>query len=411
MNLTLFAAIATLCGQPATPAAPPKSDKTETLRYFEVPLRGEVGKEITAPGVRDAIKAAALKKADCVVFVIDTPGGRVSDAQAIAEVMDSERAGMKYYALVNRAISAAVWPLSRMDGVFFAPGGAAGAAVAFTHSAKTGQYEVDAKFNAAMAADISTEAESHGQAGAVYRAMMIQAATLYRWRGESGRTVLGERPPPDAKEAVELDGPSTVLAWTTLQASEAGFGKMTTSAQASSLGPLLNTKEWVSVGDGTQQMTRAKKELERVVNEVTKAKEQIETSRKAVVTAAERAAAQVPVARKADPKNIQLYYRDTGTLTADSQTKWRQASDAATEAWNMELGLLEGILRAERKAATAVDEYNKAAAREMAARLYKDKYEDLKLDPVKHGIDVNGIGKEASDTLARIKSERSKARV
>lgn len=122
------------------------------VTYFEVPLKGEVGKEITAPGVRDAIKAAAGKKATCIVFILDTPGGRVADADLIAQVMDRERGGLKYYAIVNKAISAAVWPLSRMDRVFLAPGSATGAAVAFSVSGRSGSAEVDAKMNAALTA-------------------------------------------------------------------------------------------------------------------------------------------------------------------------------------------------------------------------------------------------------------------
>lgn len=411
MILTMLAAGLALCGQPTTPATPAAAPKVESLRYFEVPLKGEVGKEITAPGVKEAIKAALLKKADCVVFVIETPGGRVIDADAIADVMDHERAGLKFYAVIRRAISAGIWPLSRMDGIFFAPGGAAGAAVAFKYSSNTGQFEVDAKFNAAHAADVSAAAELHGQPGCVYRAMMVQNATLFRWRGEDGKVKLGETAPPGAKEVVELDNSSSVLAWTTQQAVETGFGTMMKSGEVSSLGPLLQVKEWVSVGDGTPQMTRFKNEIERAVNDVKRTQDQIETTRKAIVTAAERVVSQAAIARKADPRNIQVFYRDTGTFTPESQTKWRQASDAAIDAWNAVLGLLEDLQRAERKAALAVDEYNKAVNKEFAARLYKDKPEPLKLDPVDHGINEPLARKEASDILARVRTERSKNRV
>src|SRR5215468_11222453 len=101
MTATLCLLVAALA-QPPAPKADPKSDVT---LYFTVPLKGTFGEEITAPGVRDAIRAAKTKKAAAVVFAFDTPGGRVADAQAIAAVMDKERGELKYYAVITRAIS------------------------------------------------------------------------------------------------------------------------------------------------------------------------------------------------------------------------------------------------------------------------------------------------------------------
>jgi membrane-bound ClpP family serine protease len=191
--------------QPAQPAA------DNSARFLEVPLRGVFGAEITAPGIRDAIRAAKSKKAAAVVFTFDTPGGRVLDADAIAAVMDAERsapggADLKYYALITQAFSASVWPLSRCDRIFFAPGAAAGAAVAFRESAKTGNIEVDAKFNAAMAASVSAAAESHGQSGVIYRAMMLKDARLFGYKDASGEYHLSDQPPAsDAKDIEEID--------------------------------------------------------------------------------------------------------------------------------------------------------------------------------------------------------------
>ena len=99
-----------------------------TMKYLAVPMSGAVGTEITARGVRNAVRAAKQKKADAVVFVIDTNGGRVADAEAIANVLDEERGNLRYYSIVVKTFSAGVWTLARSDQIFFAPGGPTGAA-------------------------------------------------------------------------------------------------------------------------------------------------------------------------------------------------------------------------------------------------------------------------------------------
>jgi hypothetical protein len=298
-----------------------------------------------------------------------------------------------------------------MDQIFFVPGGAAGAAVAYTIDEKTGSTEVDAKFNAAKSALVSAAAESHGQPGCVYRAMIVQEATLFRWKGADGKVMLGERAPAGASDAVELDTPKTVLAWTTEQAAQAGFGTMMTSSDVASLGPLLHASEWVSVGDGNPQMLRAQHDIERLAKDGESAEAQIKTTREKVLTAANRIVAEVKIAKDADPKKIQIFYRENGTLTPDSMTRWRQASETALAKWSNVLALIEDLQRAERKAAATVDEYNRARAKEFAARLYDQKWPDLKVDPVDHGIDIPVLQKEISDTKTRIHNDRNRNKV
>lgn len=340
------AAALALPAQPTQPPLPASSTASPGSHYLSVPLRGEIGKEITAPGVREAIRAAKAKHCDCIVFEIDTPGGRVADADAIARVMDSERAGLKYYAIITRAISAAVWPLSRMDRIFFAPGAAAGAAVAFTYHESTGQYEVDAKFNAAMAAEVSGAAESHGQSGAVYRAMMLKDARLFRWKGKDGSVALASERPSDQPSAEEIDSDQTVLAWTSEQAAANGFGTIMPAKDAASLGPLLSAKEWSPCPDpGAQPMTKGKSEVDRAAAATQKAIDRIKDSRDAIITTANHVAAQVKAAQAADPaKTVHVYYREnSGVLTAESQVKWRDQSDTAVRAWNDVQALLSDL--------------------------------------------------------------------
>lgn len=383
-------------------------------RYLEVPLRGEVGKEITAPGVRDAIRQAKSRRAGAVVFIIDTPGGRVADAAAIAAVMDQEHAGLQYHAVVVQAISAAVWPLSRCDHIFFSPAAAAGAAVAYSESASTGQVEVDAKFNAAIAAEIAAMADSRGQPGCVYRAMMLADARLFRWTDHGAPKLASEPPTPAPPDLQELDSKSTVLAWTARQAADSGFGTLLPSASPSAIGPVLSIADWTSAGDpAAQVMARAAADIARKSAETAKARESIDSTRKEVLALAEQTAAQAKRARDADPATaITVYFRDSsGMLTSESQIKWRTQSDAAIREWNILQSALTDLQRAQTRASNAVEDYNKARARESQARLYSDKPQPLKLDPIDHGLDIPALRREAADTTARLAAQRVRSRL
>ena len=403
-------ALATLVlTQPPAPAADPKA--AEGTLYLVVPLKGVFGQEITAPGIRDAIRAAKAKKASAVVLTLDSPGGRVADADAIAAVMDKERGDLKYYAVVTRAISASMWPLSRCDSIFFAPGAAAGAAVAFSIDSKSGNAEVDAKFNAAKAAMVSGAAESHGQSGAAYRAMMIKDAKLFGWSDAKGEYHLGDAAPPDAKDIEQLDSENTVLAWTAEQAVKYHFGKVLPSADPAAIGDVLREANWRSAGDGgPQAMSRWAKEIERKAKDTEKALENIKTTREAIAGTADRAQRQAKVAEAADPGAgaIKIYYTGSGTFTPATQTLWRDQTDKAINEWRLVQSLLADLDRAERRAAQAVDDFNKARDREFQARLITEKPEPLKVEPFDHGLDVPMFKKLVGDAIDKLNASRMK---
>lgn len=314
--------------------ATPGGGVDTTTFFLEVPLKGTFGEQITAPGVREAIRAAKTRKAAAIVFTFDTPGGRVVDANAIAAVMDAERADLKYYALITRAISAAVWPLSRCDRVFFAPGAASGAAVAFYESAKTGNLEVDAKFNAALAARVAAAAESHNQSGAVYRAMMLKDARLFGFKDASGTLQLTDQPPsPDAKDVEEIDTAATVLAWTTEQAAKYHFGLPAPSADPASLGPPLGADSWQGLGNvGNDSMKRSSKEVERKAKATERAESKIKEAREHVVEIAKRIVDQTKAAEGSEPDKggMTIYYKEgSGAFTPETQIRWRNQTDTA----------------------------------------------------------------------------------
>jgi len=235
------------CIAQETPASKAPSEAPAVAStYLEVPLVGEVGKEIIAPAVREALKVAKTRKINWIVFKIDTPGGRVADAQAIAKVLLADHPGVTYIAMIQRSMSAGAWITSACDRLFFVSGGDAGAAVAFSIKQDTGSVDVDAKFNAAIASKLASTAEQHGQPGAIYRAMVLRDERLYSWHDDKGGIKLGNQPPdgPPPKDLKEIDTPETVLSLTTKQAVEFGWGKEVTSNDAAALGALLGVDGW-----------------------------------------------------------------------------------------------------------------------------------------------------------------------
>jgi hypothetical protein len=387
----------------------PASAQAQEGGYFEIPLKGEFGKEITALGIRDGMRAARSHKASAVVFVFDTPGGAVADAEAIAATIDKERGDkkgpqLKVYSVIHRAISASVWPLSHSDRIFFEPGAAAGAAVAFHWDLDTGNAEVNAKFNAAVSAEVAGAAEAHGQPGCVYRAMMIKEARLFAWPLPGGGYKLSDtKPDADVKGVVEIDSDQTVLAWTSEQAQKYGFGTIMPTSDLASLGPLLKSENWAPCGkDGASLMNRAFKDIERKKNDAEKAKEAIISHREAVVQAAERISAMADAADSSEPSKV-LGNRTTG---ASAQIAWRNQSDKAIQNWNTVLSLLSDLERNERAAEQSVTDYNNARAKEYQARQYTEKYEPVKLEPIDKKLDVKLVRKYAQEAVSRLSAAR-----
>jgi hypothetical protein len=390
----------------------PGDPASNAVRYLAVPLKGAVGQEITARGVRDAIRLARRARVQVVVFVIETDGGRVADAEAIVRVMEEERGELQYISVVSRALSAGIWPLSRSDHIFFEPGATAGAATAY--SVSTGSIAVDAKLNAALAARLASAAESRGQSGCVYRAMVLMEATLHQWRDGDGRVhVSGKAPPAGAIDPVEVVAASAVLALTSKQAAAIGFGVELPSKDLGAIGGLIGAPRWESAGTvGGGPMRAAQREIERRQKEVADAERRLIEAREQVIELARLVPKLASAADKADPGRITVYYREgSGVLTAESQLRWRQQTDEAVARWNDVLAGLSRLKSAERSAERALDQFNAALVREAETRLYSEMPEPLELAPVNHGLDIATLQREAEKKKESLLARRVRTNV
>ena len=92
--------------QPSTQPSSQPSSQPEATKYYVIEIRGEIGKDVQKESLQLALKDARAKKADCVVFHIDSPGGSVTETEAIVDLM-GEVHGQKRIALVAKALSSA----------------------------------------------------------------------------------------------------------------------------------------------------------------------------------------------------------------------------------------------------------------------------------------------------------------
>lgn len=171
----------------ASTASAPKSDANNDARWKElvadedayliVPLAGEVLPRWTDT-VKIALDRAAQAGVKHVVFVIDSPGGLVDEAESLAKLLQERDAQFETYAVVRRGISASIWPMFSCDHIYVTRGAMVGGALTFRVGA-TGAAQVDDKMNSVYAAHVASIAERKGHPAALARGMMLPDAQVY----------------------------------------------------------------------------------------------------------------------------------------------------------------------------------------------------------------------------------------
>jgi hypothetical protein len=412
--ILMFAAMAPLShGQQEAPApdleTAPGPERLE-VRYLEVPLTGGVGEEITAPGVRAAITHAKSRRATHIIFVIDTPGGRVDDANAIARILDEHRGDLKYIVVVKQCLSAGVWIMSRADEIFFTPQSTAGAAVAFKRSANTGSAEVDAKFNSALAASLAAAASERGQSPAVYRAMMIMDACLFAVTDAQGNLSLTDTR-PQAGTFREIDSALSVLSLTAGLAAEIGFAQTLPSADIRSIAQIHGWDMQAVAPAATAQVQQGARMVKQRVEERERAEEAASAAAK---RAAELLALVQPAVAKAgaaDPARHRYYVRETGVFTPESQKDWRRRTDEAVARWNDVINLTGEINKETARYERATEDINKSLVREHETRLYDKKPDPIDFPEPEFKLQIKEIARTANENKNKLLASRNKNRL
>ncbi len=227
--------------------------------YLEIPLQGTFGEDIYPKGVGEALLWASDNGVTDIVFRIESPGGAVWVAERIVELMNEQRGDLTYHALIERSISASIWPSFACETISMAPRSDFGGAVAFRMDAATGSAEVDMKMNSIRMADVVTEAEENGHSGPVVRAMMISDQELYAVlpAGESEWELRGSEPIDKSRydDYEALDSGESILTLTANQAERFGIAPKLKSERADALRERLGIEVWDDAGPAGYELT------------------------------------------------------------------------------------------------------------------------------------------------------------
>ena len=321
-------------------AAPPDKDSQVTL-YMEVPIVGEFGKDVLPEGVKHCLEYCAQNaNIKHVVFRIKSAGGEVKAADDIQGLMKKYEGRFKYHALIEQAMSVAVWVVFCCDTIHMADGSSVGGAAPVPQK-PTGVASVDAKLTAGTAALLAATAMAKNHSPVLAKALIAPEAEAYAWL-DSGKVSISEVRPQGVSsgDLIVADTPNTLLAMTQDQAVRAGFAKPVQGG-SDALGASLGLPGWRKASTYTESaMLRTKLNREKAEAELAAAIRR-NTERTATVVAFIKS--NLAEAAANDPSRFRYTYDvTTGYLTADSAQRWTKQTDLAVAAWRrVQSGLVE----------------------------------------------------------------------
>ncbi len=192
-------------------------------RYAVLDASGDFGTHLVHSAFNSAINAARNEQVDTLIINIDSKGGLLEDAEEIARLMKAND-DITYVVVVDQAIGASVWITASADYLLFSRSGAQGAAVAFHADFSRDSLDAEAQLNSAHAGIVAAIAESNGQPGEVYRAMIDPSASLWTYTDKSGMVVYDQNTFVSKQNAKQWDDAITVLTLTPNEAVELGLG-------------------------------------------------------------------------------------------------------------------------------------------------------------------------------------------
>ncbi len=325
--------------RPARPASrQPTGARAGETMFLEIPIEGTFGEDIIPIGVANALDGAKRRGVREIVFRINSNGGFVWAAEDIAKILDERAADFTYHAVIEKAISASIWVALSCETMHMAPGSTIGAAVVFSVDESTGEAEVDAKMNSAIAGGLAARAEKNGHNPDVVRAMVLGASELWEWVDESGEVRVGAAVPKGvrASDSKKIDDAKSVLTLTAEDAVRLGFARPIETASGVALAAALGAEGWRSGGTtGRTEMERAKAKAGTLFDKFRRLNSGLGAS--------------IDAAQSADPYSYNDYFVDYGgNLTDSSRRNWQSRTDEAINAWNRVRATLVEMERLER---------------------------------------------------------------
>lgn len=209
------------------PTTSPSSALRSDLKvngYIVIPIAGTFGREVDPNFIGNMIASAKPLGAKHIVFLVDSPGGSVQAAEAIAAIMAKYRKedSLQYHAFImNRALSATISLVFGCDTIHLKNDATLGAAVSFVRTG-SGSALVDAKMNSAWAASVVAIAESRGHSPVLIRAMIEEGAAAYAIKQKDGSYTFTNKPPRNSEVFDTLANGSTILTLTGKEAIKYG---------------------------------------------------------------------------------------------------------------------------------------------------------------------------------------------
>lgn len=320
--------------------------------YFEIPVMGVIGLEVTAKGLGDALAAARAAKASHVVLLFDSPGGLISECEQIIDVMDQNR-DLNTIAYVKTAYSAACVVAVTCKTIIMYPTGQIGAAVPYRATPSGTPIEVNEKMTSAFRARARSAAAIGGHDSELLMGMIDTKMELYATQGPLGPSI-SEQTGPDATLIKAKD---KILTLTAEEATRYGLAKAVARG-TSDLGRQVGIEQWTSRGrEGWEIMQSSASAQRATVVQAAKAQhdEQLQQATdKAVGVVKVRvheAQAQIEQCEAEEkrmgeqfkknteslPKNAQLYkaheasYQQAKQKLQDEKQKWQIELDAARQ--------------------------------------------------------------------------------
>lgn len=237
---------------PPEGTAPAGSEKL----YLEIPIRGTLGEEVVAEGVRKGLDHALRSHVKHIVFTIDSRGGDYTEAMAIHDLLRRFDPHLEYHAVIENAEGIAMAVPIWCDTIHIRSTGRMGGVSTESDVRRTDESGRELTDDA-LVARAAAIAESRGLPGIIIAAMVVPEETIEAWRDESGEVRIASSLPEDAAVAKSIfkDGAETRLTLTGVQAAEIGIAK-TFDEDLGKLGEKLSSLGWTPESDfGVKAMT------------------------------------------------------------------------------------------------------------------------------------------------------------
>ena len=164
----------------------------EKATYILVPIKGAVGEDFTARQMQAHLDQAAKLKPTVVLLEIETPGGSVTEAEAIVDLIITHKE-LRFVALVKKALSAGATITLACKEIYMADTATMGAATSYLVDERDKPMllsrELSEKHQSAWRA-VCRKAAEHGGYPSVVAEAMVDSGFALTARKDGDKTVL-----------------------------------------------------------------------------------------------------------------------------------------------------------------------------------------------------------------------------